>query len=150
MTSLDIKILRLSSSLHLLSPSIGPSEDPRRLIEEGNSSLKEGDLDHALNSYQRAARVRPSSSAERRSALVLGMMGRYMEAIASLDLAAEMEPLDPMPWIFRGFIFWRLERWQEATASFERAVALRPEEEYARYCRSISVEEINKRRARRF
>ncbi|UEC42573.1 MAG: hypothetical protein METHAR1v1_700024 [Methanothrix sp.] len=150
MISLDIKILRLFSSRHLLSPSVGTSQDPLRLIEEGNSSLKEGDLDLALTSYQRAARIRPSGSAERRSALVLGMMGRYMEAIGSLDRAAEMEPLDPLPWIFRGFIFWRLERWQEATASFERAVALRPEEGYARYCRSISVEEMNKRRVRRF
>jgi len=149
MISLDIKILRLLSSQQLLSPSIGTSQDPRRLIEKGNSSLKEGDLDLALNSYRRAARIRPSSSAERRSALVLGMMGRYMEAIGSLDRAAEMEPLDPMPWIFRGFIFWRLERWQEATASFERAVALRPEDGYARYCRAISAEEMNKRRRRR-
>ena len=123
--------------------------DHRDLIRKGDSRLKEGELDIALKSYRKAARVHPSSSAEKKAALVLGMMGRYMEAAASLDRAAKIDPQDPETWIFRGFLFWRLLRWEEALASFERAIALRPEDGYPRYYRDIAAEETAKRRRRR-
>ena len=130
-------------------PPMVATPDHRDLIREGDGYLREGELDLALKSYRKAARIHPSCPAEKKAALALGMMGRYMEAIGSFDRAAEIDPQDPQPWIFRGFLFWRLLRWEEALASFDRAIALRPEEGYPRYCRDLTAEEISKRRGRR-
>ncbi len=123
-----------------------PSPDLRELIREGDSFLEEGRLDLALKLYRKAAMIDPGSSAEKRSATVLGMMGRYMEAIASLDRAAKIDHFDHEIWMHRGFLFLRLERWQDALASFERAAALSPEDGYARYLRMEMAEEAKRRR----
>ena len=122
------------------------SPDLRELIREGDSFLEEGRLDLALKLYRKAAMIGPGSSAEKRSATVLGMMGRYMEAIASLDRAAKIDHFDHEIWMHRGFLFLRLERWQDALASFERAAALSPEDGYARYLRMEMAEEAKRRR----
>ncbi|HOO53690.1 MAG TPA: tetratricopeptide repeat protein [Methanothrix sp.] len=138
-------LLRFFSSLNASSSSVlrkRSSPDLQELISEGDNHLKEGRLDPALRLYRKAARIDPGNSAEKRSALVLGMMGRYMEAIASLDRAIEIAPSDHQIWMHRGFLFWRLERWKDALASFERAAALSPEDGYARHCIGVTAEEI--------
>jgi tetratricopeptide (TPR) repeat protein len=128
---------RERSSLHL-----------EELIREGDSHLKEGRLDSALKFYSKAARIDPGNSAEKRSALIFGMMGRYMEAIASIDRAIDINPFDHMAWMHRGFLFWRLERWKDALASFERAAALSPEDGYARHCIGVTAEEMRRSKER--
>jgi tetratricopeptide (TPR) repeat protein len=143
---------RLFSSLHPAFSSIlqsRPSPDLRELIREGDSLLEEGRLDPALKLYRKAARIDSGNSAENKSALVFGMMGRYMEAIVSLDRAIEIDPFDHQVWMHRGFLFWRLERWREALASFERARTLDPQDGYARYCWMETAEEMKRRRCRR-
>jgi tetratricopeptide (TPR) repeat protein len=120
--------------------------DLRGLIRVGDFHLKEGRLDPALKSYRKAAGIDPGNLAEKRSALVLGMMGRYMEAIGSIERATKIDPFDHQAWMHRGFLLWRLGWWQDALASFERASALSPEDGYARYCRSLTAEEMMKRR----
>ncbi len=139
---------RLFSSLCPPLPSVGSSADLRDLIIEGDRRLKEGKLDPALKSYRKATRIDPGNSAEKKSALVFGMMGRYMEAIASLDQATKIDPFDHQVWMHRGFLLWRLERWREALASFERAAALDPEDGYARHCWIVTAEEMKRRRGR--
>jgi len=144
-------LLRFFSSLNASSSSVlrkRSSPDLQELISEGDNHLKEGRLDPALKLYRKAARIDPGNSAEKRSALVLGMMGRYMEAIASLDRAIEIDPLDRHPWMHRGFLFWRLERWKDALASFERAAALSPEDGYVRYCIGVTAEEMRRAKER--
>ena len=142
---------RLFSSLPLFSSLCRKraSPDLQELIREGDSLLEEGRLDPALKLYRKAARIDSGNTAEKRSALVFGMMGRYMEAIASLDRAIEIDPLDRYPWMHRGFLFWRLDRWREALASFERARALDPQDGYARYCWMETAEEMKRRRCRK-
>ncbi len=83
--------------------------------------------------------------------MVYGMMGRYMEAIASINRAIDIDPSDHQAWMHRGFLFWRLERWYDACASFKRAAALCPEDGYARHCISVTAEEMkrSKERSRR-
>lgn len=138
---------RLFSSLHNSFSSLSrkrSSPDLQDLIREGDSFLEEGRLDPALKLYMRAAGIDSGNTAMKRSALVFGMMGRYMEAIASLDRATEIDPSDHQIWMHRGFLFWRLERWNDALASFERAAATSPEDGYARYCISVTAEEIRR------
>jgi tetratricopeptide (TPR) repeat protein len=144
-------LLRLFSSIRPLFSSLcqkRSSADLRDLIREGDYHLEEGRLDPALKFYQKAVRIDPGNSAEKKSATIFGMMGRYMEAIASLDRATKIDPLDHQAWMHRGFLFWRLERWQDALASFGRASALSPEDGYARYCWMQAADEIKRRRDR--
>lgn len=113
------------------------------LARRGDSHLREGRLDDSLKCYRKAALIDPERAEIRRSeGLVLGMMGRYMEAIAALDLATKIDPEDPRTWMFRGFNFWRLERWRDALFCFERALVLDPEDGYARHCRDLTMEAI--------
>ena len=119
-----------------------PREELQDLIREGDGHLEEGYLDPALKAFSKAARIDPGNSAEKKCALVLGMMGRYMEAISSIDRAAEIDPSDGVAWMHRGFLFLRLERRREALACFERALALDPENDYARYRCTETAEEI--------
>jgi tetratricopeptide (TPR) repeat protein len=136
---------RLFSFLHSLFSSLlqsRPPPDLQDLIREGDFFLEEGRLDPALKLYQKAAEIDSGNTAIKRSALVFGMMGRYMEAIASLDRAIKIDPSDHQIWMHRGFLFWRLERWDDALASFERAAAASPEDGYARHCIGVTAEEI--------
>ena len=103
-------------------------------------------LDLALRSYRRAAGTGIGGPAERRAAMIYEMMGRYMEAIASLDRAVAIDPTDTTAWMGRGFVFWRLEMWPEALASFERAIVTSPEDRYPRYCRAVTAEEMAKKK----
>ncbi|MDF0592423.1 tetratricopeptide repeat protein [Methanotrichaceae archaeon M04Ac] len=124
------------------------SKDDRDLLRDGDGHLKEGMLDLALRSYQRAAGTGGGGPAEKRAAMIYEMMGRYMEAIASLDRAVAIDPTDTTAWMGRGFVFWRLEMWPEALASFERAIATSPKDGYPRYCRAVTAEEMAKKRRR--
>ena len=126
------------------SASTDKKEELKGLIRDGDGHLKDGNLDPALKAYTKAARIDPGSSAEKKSALVLGMMGRYMEAIAAIDRAIEIDPSDAEAWMHRGFLFLRLERKREAVACFERAIALDPGNDYARFCRTETAEEIKR------
>ncbi len=139
---------RLFSSLRHLFRQKRSSADLQELITEGDSHLKEGRLDPALKSYLKAAGIDSGNSAEKKSALVFGMMGRYMEAIASLDRATKIDPSDHQAWMHRGFLLWRLERWKDALASFERAAALSPEDGYARHCIGVTAKEMRRSKER--
>jgi len=142
---------RLFSIIHpLFSPFLQgrSSPDLQDLIREGDSFLEEGRLDPALKLYLKAAGIDSGNTAMKRSALVYGMMGRYMEAIASLDRAIEIDPSDHQIWMHRGFLFWRLERWNDALSSFERAAATSPEDGYARHCIGVTAEEIRRAKER--
>jgi len=114
------------------------------LILEGDSHLREGNLDLALRAYLRATEKDPGNAAAKRAARVYGMMGRYMEAIASFDRAAAIDPADAGPWMGRGFLLLRLKRRRDALECFERAAALDPEDRYARYLIAETAEEMGR------
>lgn len=92
----------------------------------------------------RATEKDPGNAAAKRAARVYGMMGRYMEAIASIDRAAAIDPADAGPWMGRGFLLLRLERRRDALECFERAAALDPEDRYARYLIAETAEEMRR------
>jgi len=118
-----------------------PCSDLDTTIRRGDSFIREGRLDEALECYRQAARTdRGCAVIWKKESLVLGMMGRYMEAIASLDKAAKTDPQDPYAWMHRGFNFWRLRRWDAALISFEKAILIDPDDAYARYCRKVTLE----------
>jgi len=101
--------------------------------------LREGRLDEALELYRKAAWKSPCDmTSQKKIGLVLGMMGRYMEAIAAFDEALKIDPRDGQLWMHRGFNFWRLELWQDAQTCFERAIVIDPTDEYARYCQKVT------------
>lgn len=123
------------------------ASDPEELIRFGDAHLREGRLDLALKAYSKAARADPGTSAEKKVAQVYGMMGRYMEAIASLDRAAAIDPADSFAWMGRGFLFLLLEMRRKALESFKRAAYLDPENGYARYLIFETAEEIRRMEA---
>jgi len=118
---------------------------PKDWIRRGDLHLRRAELNDALKCYRKAARI-SSGSIEiwKKEGIILGMMGRYMEAIVAFDQAAKVNPIDFQVWMHHGFTLWRLERWREARCCFERAIAVEPEDEYARYCREVSQEELVK------
>lgn len=122
-----------------------PNKDLKDLILEGDSHLREGNLDPALKAYLRGAESDPGNVAAKRAALVYGMMGRYMEAVAFLDRAAAIDPADGDPWMHRGFLFLRLERRRDALESFERAAVFDPEDGYVRYLMVETAEEMRRK-----
>ncbi|MEA2045931.1 MAG: tetratricopeptide repeat protein [Euryarchaeota archaeon] len=120
-----------------------PCSDLDTTIRRGDSFLWEGQLDEALGCYRQAARTgRGCVAIWKKEGLVLGMMGRYMEAIASLDKATKIDPRDPYAWMHRGFNLWRLRRWDAALTSFEKAILIDPDDAYARHCRAVTLKEL--------
>lgn len=71
-----------------------------------------------------AGKAAPSDLVGRGAALVA--LGRYEEALACLERAAEILPSEAEAHIQRGMALLNLERNQEAVASFDRGLALRP------------------------
>lgn len=58
--------------------------------------------------------------------------GHYQEAHTLLERAVKVDPEDAEAHYFLGVVLNRLERWDEAAAAFERALALRPDFDLAR------------------
>lgn len=52
--------------------------------------------------------------------------GKIPEALEEIDRSLELDDSLPQVHFYKGFIFWSLERWEEAARSFERAVAIHP------------------------
>jgi len=117
--------------------------NPVELISRGDHFLCRAQLNDALKCYQKASKlIYFDLNISKKEGMILGMMGRYMEAIATFDRALVIVPCDFEVWMNKGFNFWRLQRWKEALISFEKAISINPHDEYARHCRKLSKEEI--------
>ena len=119
---------------------------PQGWVLRGDSHLKKAELNEALKCYRKVART-GSEGADiwEKEGIVLGMMGRYMEAIFAFGQASKVDSGNFQAQMHRGFAFMRLERWQKAQSCFERAIVIKPDDGYARYCRELCEEEMANR-----
>jgi tetratricopeptide (TPR) repeat protein len=58
--------------------------------------------------------------------IYLGKLGRYTEALESLDRALEIDPKDAVVWFNRGLALDELKRYKEGLASYDRALEIDP------------------------
>lgn len=98
----------------------------RRLREGGGPGRRLGMPEATLLAYSRAVEIAPGDAgAHRGMAQALYDLGRYGEALASFERAAEIEP-DPAADAGRGMALLRLGRHGEAIEPLGRAVRGRP------------------------
>jgi adenylate cyclase len=90
-----------------------------------------GQRDEALVALRRSVELNPSlPSARSLLGQFLGMVGETDEGLRQLDRAIELSPRDPKLWTFhagKAGVLFGVERYEEARAASERAVAIEPD-----------------------
>lgn len=96
--------------------------------EEGNKLKAKGDLDGAIDRYQRALRINPLFA---RALVFLGAAsgekGDRARAVAVLEQAAYLFPKDPSAHYNLGIAYGAAGRMNDEVASYRRALALEPD-----------------------
>jgi tetratricopeptide (TPR) repeat protein len=135
--------LPLSAAPERPKPSATPDPDeatPAPLSEPGGDTyvlarrlLQAGDLDAAEQAYRRALEQATAPAAAYELGSVLRWQGRYAEAVASYELAAQLAPDKAYMLYDLGNALAKLGRLDEAAWSFERAAALDATNPYILY-----------------
>ena len=105
-------------------------DQPQVLNYLGYSYLEMNiNLDEALTMIQRAVELSPDSGYILDSlAWGLFRLGRYDEAVAPMEKASLLEPLDPVVTDHLGDVYWATDRQMEARFQWRRALSFDPEE----------------------
>jgi Flp pilus assembly protein TadD len=108
-------------------------DQPQVLNYLGYSMVeKQINLDEALDMIQRAVAARPDSGYIVDSlGWVLYRLGRYEEAVGHMELAVELEAVDPIVNDHLGDVYWAVGRYREARFQWNRALSFDPEEKEA-------------------
>ena len=61
-----------------------------------------------------------------RKGIALGKEDKLQEALVCFDNALRSDPLDPLPWQFKGGILLKLGKYREAKAAFQKFIDLAP------------------------
>lgn len=97
------------------------------LVERGEN------LDEALGMIQQAVNASPDSGYIIDSlAWALFMLGRYDEALAPMEKASLLEPVDPIVTDHLGDVYWSVGRKLEAEFQWHRALSFDPEPDQAK------------------
>ncbi len=103
------------------------SDNPRLDTNFGIALYLDGQFTAALPQFQAAARRAPELFAPR---LFLGLslfrLGRLKESEAQLLAAARINPLDPLPHLWLGYIHAAQERYPAAVAEFRIVLSIQP------------------------
>jgi TolB-like protein len=92
----------------------------------------EWDWESAEKAFQQALRLNPNLSGAHASySHLLCFMGRTEEALPHIELALELDPLDPMTYHFYGFVLRYHRRYDDAIAAFRTAVDMEFNPEFA-------------------
>ena len=103
-------------------------------VNVARAQLQEGDIAGAVEMLDRALTISPRlAKAHFFLATALKMLGRYDEAIDHLRIAAEQYPRDRVVLNQIGRIQFLQRRFDDAIASFARALAVDPEDLEAHY-----------------
>lgn len=104
----------------------------------------------ALLAYNHALLINPTYSLVLANRCgVLSQLGEYSQALASCDLALEIDTLwgaqgSALGWDNRGDALFNLERYQEALSSFEQALVQNPNYQNAEHNRQIVLFQLEK------
>jgi tetratricopeptide (TPR) repeat protein len=100
-------------------------EDPIQLFQQGQDAHEAGDLNRALELYERALKVRPDfPEAEYQRGNALVALERLPEAEGSFRHAIELQPEWPLPYLAFGKLLLRVERFEEAETILSRSLEL--------------------------
>jgi tetratricopeptide (TPR) repeat protein len=73
---------------------------------------------------------------------VLANLGRYEEALASVDQALAKQPGNHKAWIFRGTVLTDMERYKAAITSFDQALKIQPNDKTAWLFRGVALHHL--------
>jgi tetratricopeptide (TPR) repeat protein len=112
--------------LHALRATEEETEDPRvaACLKDLNTCIEGGDFVHALQVAEELVAIRGNTWDWFAQGYSLGGLGRYDEALASLDKAIELDPNNVPVWYLRGLALGNIENYNEALASFDKAIEL--------------------------
>lgn len=113
-----------------LQPSLGEGH-----LALGHALTMEGQADRALDEYRMATRTMSTAEPQRAVAVALLGQGRWEEAIAGFERAAKIDPRDVGVLRSLGVAQWRVRRYPEAARTWERVIALEPDDHAARLLR---------------
>jgi tetratricopeptide (TPR) repeat protein len=104
----------------------------------GKYDLAERDLDAAV-AYKRSA-----ASLEARGEFLMDRPGQQQRALDDLEAATKLAPEMPRAFYSKGAVLVDLKRYDEALAALDRALAIRPNYDYALRMRAITYRALGK------
>ncbi len=114
--------------IHIRLPEVEKVLIIEDLNRKGIEQRKRGEIDDALQSFERVLEIDPTNEAAlHNKGVALRSSGRYAEALVCFDRAQERDPDNPVILFNRGFCLGKLERFEEAVKAFDRVLALNPE-----------------------
>ncbi len=117
---------RLEDAVAVLEETRAALRSPRGLGILGDVRLKQGDAVGALQAYDEAIRLAPTSrEAHSKRAVALLSMGRVKDALAAAERTLLHHPHYGPAHVTRGNILRALGRWDEAVAAYDRALSRR-------------------------
>jgi arylsulfatase A-like enzyme/Tfp pilus assembly protein PilF len=101
-------------------------------LEHGRALLAAGNLEGAAATFEKSLALSPSAAAEAGLATAARKLGDAARAIEALRRAVALEPEDADSWNELGALLLQRDEVDPAIAAFERAAALRPQDEMFR------------------
>ena len=103
-------------------------EDPRPIIAEGEAKLAAGDLDGALQAFQRAVAAAPSSAVAHSKVGIVYVHKRQGDAAASeFNRAIQLDPMYAPAYSNLGNVYHERGQLDEAVAHYQKAIAMDPD-----------------------
>lgn len=120
--------LLCASLAHAQTTSDDPEtdeDDPVQLFQQGQDAHEAGDLNRALEFYERALKVRPDfPEAEYQRANAYVSLERLPDAENSFRRAIELQPEWPLPYLALGKLLIRTQQFEEAEKMLARSLEL--------------------------
>lgn len=109
----------------LLSGCTSSPVDSYKLLREAGQAVEEGDLQRALQDYDRLTELMPQNGAvyNGRGAVLLEL-GKYEPALSDLEKAVELDDGNTVYWYNLGLARYCLQDYEESVEDFSRALSL--------------------------
>jgi CheY-like chemotaxis protein len=98
----------------------------RKLVDQANEAMAEGNFDKALESIDGALKLRRTARTYLLRAQILQRLERVDDALATIDAAERLAPGYSTIYELRGRILWAARRKDEARAQFEKFLQIEP------------------------
>ncbi len=103
-------------------------EEPGILLEYGNLLFYMGRFEAAIETYDKAIKLKPDlAEAYNNKAVALRNLRKYDEAVKAYDKAIELEPDYADAYYNKGIALVNLEKYDEAVKAYDKAIELKPD-----------------------
>ncbi len=138
-TSLELKEYEESEDYFRKAKELNPKLDVEslgginsrvaKLLEEGNDLIKDEKYNEALEKFNEAMKVSPSSAGPRLLAgTVYMIIGKYPDAIVQFKKAVELNPRNPQGYSLLGSAYYKKKDYVSALKVFRAGLQLSPED----------------------